>query len=351
METKSQSAGGAMRSVKNSIKSRIVVIVLAAAALAPVVATSQVVAPVPIEVEQPELPPGRFGMAPEGWVVVRYSVLADGTTANVRVIDQMPAMLPERAVRAQVERWTFEPATAGGDAIEWHNNEAVIVFDQEMVPPEPRPPFVAGYREVETLLEEGENEDALRRSRRLVDSDAARLAEFGVALVQNARVNMLLGNEHEAYAAIRRATNPGISLLEASELVVALEYRNTLELGLGNVVGALETFARRQELGVSENDRMARSVEVIESGLEGEAAIAVKGKMLDDAWGHTLYRRTFAIGDLEGDLRQVNVECDRRTAELEYSETSEWSLPESWGACAVFVMGRRDTEFALYEFP
>ncbi|HEY5667231.1 MAG TPA: TonB family protein [Gammaproteobacteria bacterium] len=341
-----------MRSSKQSFESRIAVIALAAAAFVPVVATSQVVAPVPIEAEQPELPPGRSGMAPEGWVVVRYSVLADGTTANVRVIDQMPATLVDRPIRVGVERWRFEPATTGGDAVDWHNNEAVIVFDQQMVPPEPRPPFVAGYREVETLLQEGENEDALRRSRRLVDTEASRLAELGVALVQNARVNMLLGNQHEAYAAIRRATNPGIALLEPSELVVALEYRNTLELGLGDVVGALETFARRQELGaVAENDRMARSVDAIESGLASEAAIAVKGKMLDDAWSHTLYRRTFAIGDLEGDLRQVNVECDRRTAELEYSETAEWSLPESWGACTIFVTGRPDTEFALYEFP
>jgi len=62
-------------------------------------------------------------------------------------------------------------------------------------------------------------------------------------------------------------------------------------------------------------------------------------------------RRTFAIGDLDGSLSEVNVECDRGTAELEYSETSEWSLPESWGACTVFVSGRKDTEFVLYEFP
>jgi hypothetical protein len=336
----------------HSIRSRVVFIALAAAAVAPAVATGQVVPPEAVEAEQPELPPGRFGMQPEGWAIVRYSVLADGSTANVRIFDQMPAMLPERPIRAGVERWTFEPATSDGEAIDWHNNEAVIIFDAETVPPEPRPPFVAGYREVEMMLEEGENEDALRRSRRLVDVEASRLAEFGVALVQNARVNLLLGNQHEAYASIRRATYPGIGLLEPSELAVALEYRNTLELGLGDVVGALETFARRQELGeIPANDRMARAVETIQSGLQSEAAIAVKGKMLADEWPHALYRRTFAIGDLEGSLRQVDVECDRQTAELEYSETSEWSLPESWGACMVFVTGRGDTEFALYEFP
>ncbi len=131
-----------MRSSKQSFESRIVVIALVAAAFAPVVATSQVVAPVPIEAEQPELPPGPSGIAPEGWVVVRYSVLADGTTANVRVIDKMPATLVDRPILVGVERWRFEPATSGGDAVDWHNNEAVIVFDQEMVPPEPRAPAI-----------------------------------------------------------------------------------------------------------------------------------------------------------------------------------------------------------------
>jgi hypothetical protein len=328
------------------------IIALAVAALAPVAATGQVVPPAPVEAEQPELPPSRLGIPPEGWVIVRYSVLADGSTANVRIVDMMPSTLPERPISVAVEGWTFEPATSNGTAIEWHNNEAVMIFDPEMVPNEPRPPFVAGYREVETMLQEGENEDALRQSRRLVDIDSNRLAEFGVALVQNARINMLFGNQHEAYESIRRATYLGLGLLADSELVVALEYRNTLELGLGDVVAALETFARRQELGaVPENDRMARSVGAIRSGLTSEAAIAVQGKMLGDEWPHALYRRTFAIGDLEGDLSQVNVECDRQTAELEYSETSEWSLPESWGACMVYVTGRGDTEFVLYEFP
>jgi hypothetical protein len=160
-----------------------------------------------------------------------------------------------------------------------------------------------------------------------------------------------MGNLHEALAAIDRATDPRLSLLEPSELVVALQYRNVLELRLGDVVGALATLARRQELGaVPDSDLVAQNADKLESGLASDAAIAVQGKILDDTWSHDLSRRTFAIGDVEGSLRQVDIDCDLGTAEFEFSDESEWTLPDSWGACHVTVSGRRDAQFALYEF-
>lgn len=338
-------------STTNSITFGPVIIALVAAALAPGAAVGQVVAPTPLDQSQPEPPTNRFGMPIEGWALVRYSVLADGSTADVQVIDRMPATLLGRDIRDAAESWRFSPATSGGTAVAWHNGESAIVFDPEAIPNEPRPPFVQAYREVEALFAEGEQEDALQRSNRLLGMETRRLAEMGVGLVQSARLNLALGNLHEAFAAIRRATDPRLPLLEPSELVVALEYRNTLELRLGDVVGALATFARRQELGtIPATDLMASSVERIETALQGDAAIAVKGKILDETWSHELSRRTFAIGDLEGSLRQVDIDCDLGTAEFEFSVESEWTLPESWGACHVTVSGRRDTEFALFEF-
>jgi hypothetical protein len=319
--------------------------------LVPGAAGAQVVPPMPLDAPQPAPPSNRFGMPMEGWAILHFSVLADGSVADLKWVDQMPAMLPERDIRDAVESWSFEPATSDGEAIDWHNNETVLVFDVEAVPAEPSPMFVRGYREVEDLLSEEEREDALTRSNRLIRMEASRLAEIGVGLVQNARVNLMLGNLHEAYAAIKRATNPDLPLLDPSELIVALEYRNTLELRLGDVAGALETYARRQELGtVAESDLMASNLETIEMALEGDAAIGVQGKILDETWTHDLYRRTFAVGDVEGSLRRIDIRCDTGTAEFEFSDESEWSLPDSWGDCTVTVSGRSDAEFVLYEF-
>lgn len=315
------------------------------------VAVAQVTAPVPRAQGQPEVPMSRANIPIEGWAIVRYSVLADGTTSDVRVIDYMPDQLSENDIASAVESWRFEPARNNGTAVAWHNNESAIVLDANTIPPEPSPMFVTGYREVESMLAEGENEDAQRRNRRLLAVEASRLAEFGVGLVQAARIYMALGDTHAAYDAIVRATDSRLDLLEPSEMRVALQYRNTLELSLGDVVGALETFARREALGeIPANDRIAANVPVIESALASDAAIAVKGRILDDQWSHELARRSFAVGDVDGSLRRIDIDCDLGQAEFEFSDESEWSLPASWGACRVTVSGRRDSEFVLYEF-
>ena len=67
-----------------SAAAKVGVLALAAAAFgAGAVASEQEVSPpVPIELGQPEIPTNQFGWPIEGWAKVRYSVLADGTTAD-----------------------------------------------------------------------------------------------------------------------------------------------------------------------------------------------------------------------------------------------------------------------------
>jgi len=75
----------------------------------------------------------------------RYSVLADGTTADVRVVDAMPAGLDLLSAVTAAQAWTFEPATVDDEPIDWHNNLAVIVFDREPAGYEDPLPFAQAY--------------------------------------------------------------------------------------------------------------------------------------------------------------------------------------------------------------
>jgi hypothetical protein len=354
-------------------------------------ALAQVVPPMPQDQAAPAAPANRFGMPLEGWIVARFTVLADGTTSDVRVIDTMPASLSADTVVAAIGSWRFAPATNDGAPIAWYNNEVAVLFDAPTLPAqlgdaptpstigqsgrrpaistgrslptgrggaptapgEPRPAFVAGYREVEDMLAAGQLDDALERSDELVNREANRVSEMSVGLVQNSRAHFAAGELHEAYAAITRVTNPDLPVLDpATELPVALQYRNTIELRLGNVVAALETYRRRQAAGpVPESDVMAANAETIEASLQStEVAIGVKGKILEETWSHMPLRRTFAVGDVEGELRVLRFECDRRTGELEFSDQSEYTLPENFGDCLVTLEGRRGAQFTFYEF-
>jgi len=306
--------------------------------------------PAPIEQPTPEAPTTDLDTPLEGWVKVRYSVLADGTTADVRAIDKMPPGLSERALVSAISRWRFSPATQGGDAIEWHNNEAVITFVAEEVPSEVSARFARAYDEVGQSIAEQDYDRAARRSARLLDT-AAGLRELALAQTQAAVVHLATSDLHSAYAALVRATDPRIPGLTPEELGVALQYRFVAETQLGRIVEALGTFARLDQLGtVADGDPIAQQASAIEQALAGDGAIAVEARVDDAPWMHVVSRRTFAITVADGQVSGIQVECDRRKTELEFQPDVEWSLPETWGSCTLFVDGRRGTTFSLYEF-
>jgi TonB family protein len=314
-------------------------------------AAADVVPPRALEQAKPRPPENRFGIPIEGWVVLRYTVLPDGRTANVRVVDRMPPTLVEREAVSAVESWTFEPARSNDTAIEWHNNESVVVFDLEAVPLEPSGFFLPAYREADALLKSGEHDKALKRNESMLSTQTSRLAEVGLAQMQNAAIHIALGDLHAAYAAVLRATDPRVPVLGSDDLKVALRYRNALELELGDVLGALATFDRRNAIEpVPDDDPMAVQAAAIDAVLGGDAPIAIKAKILDELWVHVATRRTFSISAVSGEIERIRVECDRRGAELEFAADSEWTLPESWGGCNVMIEGDRDTEFVFYEF-
>jgi TonB family protein len=338
-----------MRSFGTSILARM--LVCGASLVSITCALAETLPPQPLVNRAPTPPSNRFGFPTEGWVVVRYAILANGQTANVRAVDRQPPQLSDREAVAAVEAWTFEPATLDGAAIDWHNNESMIVYDVDSIAFEPSPFFLQAYSEADELNKAGDPDKALSRNKNMQTTVTSRLAEVGLAQVQSTAIHIALSDVHEAYAAIRSATDPRVAVLVPADLNIALQYRGALEIQLGDVVGALATFARRNEIApVPESDPAVARMAALEEALGGDAPIGIKAKILDDYWMHAPSRRTFEIADVAGDVKGIRIECDRRVAELEYSPGSALTLPESWGACTVIVEGRSDTEFVFYEF-
>src|SRR5690606_27596915 len=109
--------------------------------------------PRPTAQPAPPQPKNKAGKTVEGWAVVRYSVLANGKTDNVRVVDTVPPGIDTKATVDAVERWTFSPATADGKAVDWHNTESVVVYRTEGARVEPSSDFEMRYQEIRAILE------------------------------------------------------------------------------------------------------------------------------------------------------------------------------------------------------
>jgi len=54
----------------------------------------------------------------EGWVEVQFTVLKDGTTRDIRVLDSSPEGYFEQSVLDAVTTWRYEPHVVGGEAVD-----------------------------------------------------------------------------------------------------------------------------------------------------------------------------------------------------------------------------------------
>jgi hypothetical protein len=134
----------------------------------------------------------------------------------------------------------------------------------------------------------------------------------------------------------------------------ALEVRFAIELELGRAADAVATYERHRALlpsdGSGGEDTLAAQAQALERSLQTDSPIAVKGRIGRDAWAHVPARRTFTLTNVVGEVSEIQVECDRRKTVLPYQPDVDWTLPPGWGSCTLFVDGKRDTTFALYEF-
>lgn len=312
-------------------------------------------APQPVELVTPEAPSGPLaaGAAREGWVKLRYTVRADGTTADVRVVDAMPPGFDPVSTIAAARAWTFEPAIADGGPIDWHNNLAVVVFRGEGDANEGWLQFAEAYEAAAALLADARFADAKALNERTQRDLPLTIEEIALAQMQLAAIEHALGRPHAALAAIIRATEPAVPQLAEEELGLALEHRFALELELGRAAEALDTFERRAALArVSSRDPLGRRAAALRRALEApDASLAVQARLDSSGrWEHALAWNTFAIGGVDGRNDGLEVECHRHRVERPFEADVEMTIPAAWGACAVLVSGLPDTTFTLYEF-
>ena len=129
---------------------------------------------------------------------------------------------------------------------------------------------------------------------------------------------------------------------EDEELLAATVRLVNLQQSLGNSEGLKEAADATLERQVSpDQDAVA---------VDYQADAVFEVRMGNRSWRHELSTRTFTIARVNGEIRDLKVECDENEIQLEQEIGVDWTLPAGWGACTVVVDAMRDTTFALYEF-
>lgn len=308
------------------------------------------VAPQPITSSQPPQPTNASGQLIDGWVTIRYSVLADGTTANVRALNVVPPTIDAEPVLRAAEQWIFAPGTRDGAAIDWHNNETRVVFRSQGGGSPTADAFAEAYAEVGSLLEGGDHERALAASQTLIAEDAARLSEIGLALVQQALIHVEREDYHSALAPLQMATDPRVPMLDGVQLFTALQLRMQVEQNLSHTHEAIQSYQRLTKgIGPNEPNQLQPQGDLLMRVWEEEPMLAVSGRIDNGSWRFDVERPFFYIAAIDGNIATIEAECETQRIALPFDPDADYQLPESFGACTLFVQGDEGTTFSLVE--
>ena len=95
---------------------------------------------------------------------------------------------------------------------------------------------------------------------------------------------------------------------------------------------------------------LSREVAAGSEGLPFDAQHLFEVRIGAAEWSQPLRTRTFTIASVDGRIRGMRVVCDNADRRLEYKQGLDWTTPDAWGACTLYVDAKRGTRFALYEF-
>ncbi len=318
-----------------------------------VLAQGELLPPRSLTSPMPAAPVNARNVPVEGFVTVRYSVLADGKVVDVRAIGAMPPSIDPAPTVAAVSGWTFLPGTRNGQAIDWHNNETVVVFRSTAGAESDNTAFRDGFAAIEAMLaaETVDYAAALAASESLLSEHATRLDDIGLAMVQSALIQIGAGSLNSALLRLRMATDPRVPMLSGTELRPALELRMRLEGQLGRIGDGLQSYGRLVKgLGPNGADpELASLGDQLRLKADSPDLLEVRGRIVGDTWRIEPSRPFFFIANVQGTLRTIVAECDTRRIELVFNPADDYGLPDTLGNCTIFVHGDRNTDFSFVE--
>jgi len=322
----------------------------------------------------PAGPPGRpVPPLREAIIDVHLDIRADGSVDDVEFLEGFYDSSVERMLRVPLEDMKFQPATAGGEAVEYKQLDIRVLLRGGYpagVTEEMRTELVA----LGELIIARDLPAAERFANNLIEDDAVRLFELALVKDQLASVYAEEGKVHEAILASRLATGrtrvvmptdaPPVEGAEfpATFLTPDLHFdaqrRHFIVSLLGNQTGeALATWDELQlqaaELGKQDLlAEIAPRVEQLQALLNSEEPVGSAVKLVDGHWEFIMSnRRIFGVTGLQGQVDYIDVACGTSPKRrLPFQNDSEFRIPDSWGKCNLEFEGRDGSQFNLYEY-
>ncbi|MQP67290.1 hypothetical protein GE253_18345 [Niveispirillum sp. SYP-B3756] len=296
----------------------------------------------------------------EGWVDVRFTVKADGSIADA-VVAGTHAAAGERltAALSVASRCRFTPGTLKGAPADTLNQTQRVFF--QMDPPDKATDYelVKRFKDVRDYLEKGAFEKAADTLDR-IEGQSSNLYEISQVLSRRAALAVRQGQPVLALMYLRQV-EPNADYMTAEERQALQRLRLQLELDLGLPVDAARTAALIADLGRQNGDKPLQDrLAALEKTVAGNAAFGVQGRLPQQCpadlctggrveWVYHPSNRTISLANIQGNLDKVTARCQGKTYEARAEAGVSWTIPASWGDCAVAVSGQPGSSFQLVD--
>ncbi|MBF7073678.1 energy transducer TonB [Glaciecola sp. MH2013] len=306
----------------------------------------------------PRYPKEAAGRGQEGWVRFSYVITEEGNVIDPVVTDSSGDRNFERESIRAIKKWKFEPASQDGKPIQQCDMEVQFDFlltsKRDDKSKGVRRQFNTLYKEATQAILDDDLEKATELANKIKNKKIWNMYENAWYWMLKARLAGLKQDPSEELKSLNRANFGGeskvylgdknykynlsrifILQLQAQKFSKAHGTYLTLmeQEGANEEFANLKSYYERLDNMLNSDDNLVQRATIDERGVKE----------------HELYRSTFAISNVDGDLDMLDIRCRNKRTKYTVATDTYWSIPKSWGQCSVLFEGDEDTSFDIIE--
>jgi len=287
----------------------------------------------------------------EGWVNLSMMIDTNGEPYDVTVTSSSGEPAFEKSAVAAASKWQYQPAELGSAKID-AAVRTVVTFELSG-PTGASSAYTKSYRKLNSAIEADDQTSAEKLLTTLADISHT-LYEQAYWRLGQYQYERKWGSSQGQYAALNRATflNGDRGYLPDESLTSLLAARFNLELEASLYAKARATatslLARKLDDGLRAGlERVQREIDNLEVA---EGTIVVSGNIDNSNYfGHDLLRGAFAFRNVEGDIAELRLHCDKGYVGFVYDAGISYNVEPGYRDCSLTAIGTPGTTFQLVE--
>lgn len=301
-------------------------------------------------------------MGTEGWVVVQFTVLPDGSTADIRVTERSLEGAFDEPAMANIRTATFRPAMRDGRPVEVEM-QSFYTFALENYKNRVHGGFQRRAAAASRYLARGDLENAWKRIETLDGKSVKTLAEGCYRDLLKSMYYEQKGDREQALRYAENALMVSRAAVDRASHEALLRRAIVLRAETGQLISSLTGHAELVALGgeLAADDPVQQLAEQVQATVNGGDELATAAELRACTtcnpayggyrWRHQLARKQFRFElPVEGSM-MARLWCDGMIARFLAESGNTFRLPAEVQSCELSVIAFEPAEFRLLELP